>query len=172
MSETSDRPPIKVAKDVLEQPDPKGEYEFCQKLLIENISILEKTEVYATGAIAAAFAFSVSAQEPFVAYISATIPIFVALIGYLRWRGLDSTIKTINDYLEILGAGLPNGGWTKYYRANRSLELRRSRKWIWSLLITLSAMFFGFMLMLGPFTKPTKPSPALIPVASARLTPN
>ena len=154
------------------QPDTKSEYEFCQRLLIENISILEKTEVYATGAIAATFAFSASAQEPFVAKISATIPIYIAIIGYLRWRGLDSTIKTINDYLEVLGAHLPDGGWTKYYRANRGPELRRSRMIIWSLLITLTIMFFNFTMFLGPFTKPEKPSRTLVPSASKPLTPN
>lgn len=100
---------MKVASDASAQPDAKGEYEFCQKLLIENISILEKTEVYATGAIAAAFAFSISAQQPFVAYISATIPVYIAIIGYQRWQGIDSTIKTINDYLEVLGTALPHG---------------------------------------------------------------
>jgi hypothetical protein len=163
---------MKVAKDALAQPDAKGEYEFCQKLLIENISIIEKTEVYATGAIAGVIVFSASSSEPILANVSASIPFIIALIGFLRWIGLDSTISTINNYLVILGNNLPEGGWTGHYRKTRSRWLKRSRDVIWWILLLLSAIFFALTVFYGPFTKPTKPSPTLIPVASASLTPN
>jgi hypothetical protein len=152
VSEAPDKSSLKVANAPSEQPDTRG---------IENISIIEKTEIYATGSIAVAFAFSVSAQQPFVSYISATIPICVAIVGYLRWRGIDSTIKTINDYLEILGTDLPHGGWTKYYRAKRGPALRRSRNQIWLLLIMLSTLFFVLTIILGPFTKSEEAAPSL-----------
>lgn len=126
------------------------EYKFCHQLLVENISILEKTEVYATGAVAASMVFSLAASDPSVAVGSALVPVLISGLGLIRWRGLDSVIGTLNDYLAANG---PPNGWTAYYRQNRAPFLKRSRVLIWILLNIVSAAFAILIALHGPFGK-------------------
>ena len=140
--------------DLLEE-----EYKFCHQLLIENISILEKTEVYATGAIAASMAFSVSASNPVVSTASAWIPALIGLVGLARFVGLDGVIGRLNDYLEVVGKDLPQKGWTKFYRDRKPVQLKRSRWAIWIFLNAVSLGFGSYMMLHGPLTK-EEPSPA------------
>lgn len=127
------------------------EYKFCHALLIENISILERTETYATGAIAACFVFSLASIHTMVAVGSAWVAVLIAIVGLVRWIGLDGVIGTLNDYLEVLGKELPHGGWTAFYRQHRSKYLKRSRWVIWILLISVSLIFAAFIAWNGPF---------------------
>ncbi len=134
--------------DLLEE-----EYRFCHELLIENISILERTEVYATGAIAASMVFSVAASNPVVAAASACVPALVGLVGLARFVGLDGVIGRLNNYFEKVGSALPEGGWTKFYRADKPVQLARSRWTIWIFLNAVSLIFAIYMLSYGPLTK-------------------
>jgi hypothetical protein len=137
------------------QPDAKSDYEFCQKLLIENISIIERMEIYATGAIAATIVFSASTEGTSLAYVSSLVPILIALIGCLRWIGLSTTISTIGDYLAKYDETLANGGWTKYYRDNKKTWrktsiLKLSRHAIWVILLLVSVGFATITFCYGP----------------------
>jgi hypothetical protein len=143
--------------DLLEE-----EYKFCHQLLIENISILEKTEVYATGAIAASIVFSAAATNPVVAAASSFAPMLIAVVGFARFIGLDGVIGRLNNYSEIVASKLPEGGWTKFYRANKPVQLARSRWAIWVFLNLASIIFPAYVLAYGPLTKEAaKPADAV-----------
>jgi hypothetical protein len=51
------------------------EYKSCRDLIKTNIEIIEKSEVYAVGAVGAIAVFSLSSSVPIVATVSAWIPL-------------------------------------------------------------------------------------------------
>jgi hypothetical protein len=110
------------------------EYEFCRQLIIENISVIEKTEIYAVGAVAATIAFSASQSNPLLAFLSSLLPLIISIIGFTRFFGMDKTIGRINSYLITLEEKQPNIKWTEYYRHSKPRALKLSRWWIWGIL--------------------------------------
>lgn len=108
------------------------EYKSCRELILKNIDIMEKTEVYATGACAAIFVFSLQSSDHIVSVITAWLPVFITMLGFLRFYGLDDVIDKINGHLVELETRNPPLNWTKYYRAhNTSKVLKKTRYSFW-----------------------------------------
>src|SRR5271170_2257343 len=59
------------------------EYKSCRELILKNIDIMEKNEVYATGACAAIFVFSLQTSDHLVSKITAWLPLLIAALGWL-----------------------------------------------------------------------------------------
>ena len=91
------------------------EYKSCRDLILKNIDIMQKNEVYATGACAAIFVFSLQAQDHVVAVVAAWLPPVITLLGWLRSYGLDDVIDKINGHLIELEAAYPPLKWTTYF---------------------------------------------------------
>jgi hypothetical protein len=89
------------------------EYKSCRELILKNIDIMERNEVYATGACAAIFVFSLQAGNYLVSIISVWLPPIIAFLGYLRFRGLDDVIDKINGYLIKVEAAHEPLNWTR-----------------------------------------------------------
>ena len=68
------------------------EYKSCRDLILKNIDIMEKNEIYATGACAAIFVFSLQTSDHLVSKITARVPLLIAALGWLRFYGLDDVI--------------------------------------------------------------------------------
>jgi hypothetical protein len=62
-------------------------------------------------------------------------------------------IGRLNNYLEIVGKDLPEGGWTKFYRANKPVQLSRSRWAIWVFLNAVAVIFAAYVWSHGPLVK-------------------
>ncbi|WP_375411070.1 hypothetical protein [uncultured Bradyrhizobium sp.] len=134
------------------------EYKSCRDLISKNIDIIEKTEVYAVGAAGATAVFSFSATQQIVATVSAWLPFVIALLGFVRFLGIDSTINKINTYLVALETKYPKLNWTTFYRAsNKSKTLKKTRYGFWIVLGLLGFAFGIFMTMKGPFGIPPSP---------------
>jgi hypothetical protein len=117
------------------------EYKYCRALILKDIDIIEKNEVYVTGACAAIFVFSLQAPDHIVSVIAAWLTVGIACLGCLRFRGLNGSIDEINGYLAELEASRPPLHWTRYYLANDKKALRRTRQELWAALII--ATFVG-----------------------------
>src|SRR6266481_5258942 len=92
------------------------EYKSCRDLIAKNIDIIEKTEVYAVGASAAIIVFSLSATIRTVGVVSAWLPLVIAVLGFVRFLGLDDTIDKINNHLINLEGKYDSINWTTFYR--------------------------------------------------------
>ena len=112
------------------------EYKSCRELILKNIDIMEKTEVYATGACAAIFVFSLQSSDRIVSVVTAWLPIIITILGILRFYGLDDVIDKINGHLIELERAHPPLNWTTYYRANNSSKaLKKTRYGFWAALL-------------------------------------
>jgi hypothetical protein len=108
------------------------EYKSCRELILKNIDIMEKNEVYATGACAAIFVFSLQSSDHIVSVVTAWLPVIITILGFLRFYGLDDVIDKINGHLVELETGHPPLNWTKYYRTNNSAKvLGKTRYGFW-----------------------------------------
>jgi hypothetical protein len=108
------------------------EYKSCRELILKNIDIMEKNEVYATRACAALFVFSLQSADHIVSVATAWLPVIITVLGFLRFYGLDDVIDKINGHLVELETKHPPQNWTKYYRANNSSKvLKRTRQDFW-----------------------------------------
>jgi hypothetical protein len=110
------------------------EYKYCRALILKDIDIMEKNEIYVTGACAVIFVFSLQAPDHIVSVVAAWLPPFIACLGWLRFSGLDGSIDEINGYLAKLEASHPALNWTTYYLANDKRALRRTRQVLWAAL--------------------------------------
>jgi hypothetical protein len=118
------------------------EYKSCRELLSKNIDIIEKTEVYAAGAAAAASAFCLSSTVDAVAKSSCWLPLIVSVLGLVRFVGIDATIGKINNHLVSMENTYPAISWTKSYRQQNKIKvLKASRYIIWVALIGCSLAF-------------------------------
>lgn len=77
------------------------EYKSCRGLIIKNIEIMEKFEIYSVFAIAISLAFSISiSHKKYKFYdISTIIPIFISVFGFIKYISLDKAIGIYNKYL-------------------------------------------------------------------------
>lgn len=104
------------------------EYKSCRDLLAKNIEIMEKSEIYAIGAVAASAVYCLSSKNPTVVVLSSWLPFSISFLGLIRFLGLNSIIGTLNDYFEFIEARRENKiVWTTYYRDNRKPVLAVSR---------------------------------------------
>lgn len=119
------------------------EYKSCRDLIAKNIEIIEKNEVYAVGSSAAVAVFSISQHDRLVCLAASYLPLAISILGFLRFFGVDQTIRKINNYLvtvERRHEALM--GWTQFYRAANKLKwLKWSRYLIWGILFFLSVVF-------------------------------
>lgn len=129
------------------------EYKSCRELIAKNIDIIERTEVYAVAAAAALFVFSLSATNKTIAVVSAWMPLVVAILGLMRFRGIDDTIDKINSYFIKLEGRYATIGWTTFYREkNKKKELKRTRYGIWFDMIAVSIVFGTYMSCTAPIS--------------------
>jgi hypothetical protein len=127
------------------------EYKSCRELIAKNIDIIEKTEVGAVAACAAIFVFSLSASTRAVAIVSAWLPLVIAILGFLRFYGLDDTIDKINSRFVELEKIYKLIHWTTFYREkNKKKVLKRTRYAIWFVLMLVSLGFGTYMLCNAP----------------------
>lgn len=132
------------------------EYRSCRDLIAKNIDIIEKTEVYAVGASAAIFVFSLSSTTKTIAVASAWLPLVIALLGFLRFRGIDDTIDKINNYLMKIEKKVETINWTTFYRENnKKKELKKTRYAFWIVLMLVSLGFGGYMSCNAPLSPPS-----------------
>lgn len=131
------------------------EYKSCRELIKTNIEIIEKSEIYAVGAVGAIAVFSISSSIEVVAKVSAWIPLAIALLGLVRFIGVDSTIDKINNYLVQVETQHPKLQWTSFYRAsNKHKLLKKTRYAIWVVLIILGVILGAVTNCRGPFGPP------------------
>ena len=129
------------------------EYKSCRELIAKNIDIIEKTEVYAVGASAAIFVFSLSATVRAVAIAAAWLPLVIAILGVVRFYGLDDTIDKINNHLVVLEKKYHAINWTTFYREhNKKKVLKKTRYGIWIMLIIVSLLFGAYMSFEAPLS--------------------
>jgi hypothetical protein len=142
------------------------EYKSCRDLIAKNIDIMEKTEVYAVGASAAIIVFSLSATVRAVGVVSAWLPLVIAILGFVRFLGLDDTIDKINNHLIELERKYASINWTTFYREhNKKKVLKKTRYGIWFALMIVSLVFAFYM----TFEAPVSGLPGT-PKASAKLS--
>jgi hypothetical protein len=111
------------------------EYKSCRELILKNIDIMEKNEVFVTGACAAIFVFSLQSSDHVVATITSWLPPVITALGWLRFYGLDNVIDKINGRLIEIESAHPPLHWTTYYRAhNKPKILKRTRHALWIVL--------------------------------------
>lgn len=136
------------------------EYKACRDLIVKNIEIMEKNEVYALGAAAALFVFSISASDRKVALASAFTPVLVSALGALRFYGLDKTIDLTNAYLIDLEGRHRSINWATFYKIEnrkRGKSLKKSRVWLWIAFNVVCILFAIAMWFLAP---PARMAPA------------
>jgi hypothetical protein len=137
------------------------EYKSCRELIAKNIDIIEKTEVYAVGAWAAVFVFSLSSTVRAVAVASAWLPLVIAGLGFVRFYGLDDTIDKINNHFIALEKKFDSINWTTFYREqNKKKVLKKTRYGFWITLIILSVVFGSYMSCNAPLSSATAVSGA------------
>jgi len=129
------------------------EYKLCRGLIVENIQIIEKTEVYAVGAAAATMAFCATQSGRLLVSLACWLPLIISLLGAVRFWGVDVTIGRINDYLERMEVAHPELGWTTFYRLSRPRALKSSRLIFWAILIGVSLIFAAVTVTHGPYAK-------------------
>ena len=145
------------------------EYKSCRDLIGKNIDIIEKTEIYAVGASAGLFVFSLSSTVKTVAVASAWLPLLIAALGIVRFWGLDDTIDKINNYLVTLEKKYSSINWTTFYRAhNKKKVLKMTRYGIWIFLMIVSIGFGTYMSCNAPLSTP--PNSTTGAPASAQTT--
>jgi hypothetical protein len=109
------------------------------------------------GAVGAIAVFSLSSSVAIVATVSAWIPLAVALLGIVRFYGIDSTIDSINNYLMSIETSHPKIQWTTFYREhNKNKILKKTRYAIWVALIVLGIVLGALTTCRGPFGVATK----------------
>jgi len=134
------------------------EYKSCRELLSKNIDIIEKTEVYAVGAAAAASAFCLSSTVDAVARFSCWLPLAISVLGLVRFVGIDATIGKINNYLVSIETKYPVISWTQSYRQQNTIKvLKGSRYIIWVVLILCSIAFGIYIAIHGALGEHPKP---------------
>ena len=132
------------------------EYKSCRELIAKNIDIMEKTEVYAVAASAALFVFSLSATVKTVAIASAWLPLIIAILGFMRFYGLDDTIDKINSYFIELEKKFGSIRWTTFYREkNKKKVLKKTRYSIWIVLLIVGFGFGIYMSCNAPLSAPS-----------------
>lgn len=108
------------------------EYKSCRELILKNIEIMEKNEIYAIGACAALFVFSLQTPDHLVSVVTGWLPLIIVILGWLRFFSLDYVIKRINGYLVEVERDNPPLRWTTYYRANNQPKvLKWARNLLW-----------------------------------------
>jgi hypothetical protein len=131
------------------------EYKSCRDLIQTNIEIIEKSEVYAVGAVGAIAVFSLSSSVEMVAKVTSWIPLIIACLGIVRFYGVDSTIDKINNYLVTVEASHPEINWTTFYREHNKRKILKSTRYaIWIILIGLGIGLGVLTLCKGPFGPP------------------
>jgi hypothetical protein len=147
------------------------EYKSCRELIKLNIDIIEKSEIYAIGAVAATSVYCLTLTSELVQRAACCVPFFISIAGSFRFYGIDSTIEKINNYLEIVESKYLYIGWTKSYRAqNRKRTLKWSRYAIWIILVLYSILFGVYVFYnapLIPSAQATVASQASSPPATA-----
>jgi hypothetical protein len=111
------------------------EYKSCRELILKNIDIMERNELYAAGASATLFVYSLQSLDHLVSVITAWLPVIVAVLGFLRFFGLDDVIDKINGHLVEVETAHPPLNWTTYFRAHNPCRLlKRTRQLFWFIL--------------------------------------
>jgi hypothetical protein len=96
--------------------------------------------------------FSLSSSVSVVAKVSAWLPLLIAILGIVRFYGIDSTIDSINNYLVKIETEHPKIQWTTFYRANNKRKvLKKTRYAIWIALTALSVPLGTLTTCKGPF---------------------
>lgn len=126
------------------------EYKSTRSILGKNIDIMERTEILSIGAVGSAIAFSISQKGSGLFIYSAIIPLFVTILGYMRFIALDQTIAIYNAYLLQYECCYRRLGLTKFFQDSRD-RIKGDNLWGWSLLssriftlgvLTASAVFY------------------------------
>jgi hypothetical protein len=135
------------------------EYKSCRDLIGKNIDIIEKTEVYALGAIACIFVFSLSSTERIVSVAAAWLPMVISFLGLVRFIGLDNTIDKINLYLISVEQKYGSINWTTFHKAaNTKKVLKKTRYCFWITLPIVSFPFGLYMTCNAPLSTKTPAS--------------
>jgi len=144
------------------------EYKFCHRLIVENIHIIEKTETYAVGAVAATMAFSATQSGRLIVILSSWLPLVISALGAIRFWGVDVTIGRINAYLKTIEADNSKLNWTTYYSMSKPRALKWSRRAFWVILIVVSFAFASVTLFNGPYVvTPAAFAPSTAPATVA-----
>ncbi len=127
------------------------EYKFCKQQIMENIKIMNQIEIYVIGAIAAVYVFAIAQRDIAVATSAVAIASLIALLGAVRVRALDQTIRVLNDYVQKIEKNELDIGWTSFYRQKRSRYMNWSRIVLWVSLVLLTIGCAIFVMVFGPF---------------------
>lgn len=145
------------------------EYKACRDLIKTNIDIIEKSEVYAVGAAAAAAVYCLSSTTELVQKAACWLPLVIAIAGAARFIGIDSTISKINNHLVSIEKRYPEIGWTGSYRTqNKWKVLKLSRYAIWLILAGCGVGFGLYVWRNAPLSLP--PAVATTPASLATAT--
>lgn len=148
------------------------EYKSCRDLIKTNIDIIEKSEVYAVGAAAAAAVYCLSSTTELVQKAACWLPLVIAIIGGLRFVGIDATISKINNYLVSIEKMYPEIGWTRSYRLQNEWKvLKLSRYSIWLILADCGMSFGLYVWRNAPLSPAATPAAAPAPLVSSPVPP-
>ncbi len=118
------------------------EYKACRALISQNITIMEQTETYAVGAVAASASFTIGMNAHLLAIFSAWIPLMITGFGHRRFRALQQTIRRIDRYIQDrVEKSWPVIGYTSYYRSENDHSLSASRDGLWTTMRRCSIAF-------------------------------
>lgn len=118
------------------------EYQSCRNLFLENVRAIERNEIYCIGASAVVIVFALAQQALATALPAAFVPLFVNILGRMRFIGFGIIASTLNDYLQKLEEADASIGWVSFQRGQQAGgPLQRSRFLLWRMLIGLSAVF-------------------------------
>lgn len=127
------------------------EYKNCRELIKINIEIIEKNEIYATGAAAAVAVFCISSTNKTVVQFSCWLPLIIAMLGAIRFYGVDIAIRQLNNYIVEIEGRYRQLGWTTSYRKqNRYKILKFTRLLYWLVLCSCSGAFALYLFLSGP----------------------
>lgn len=127
------------------------EYKVCKQQILENIKAMDQLEIYSVGAIAGVFVFALSQSDKNIVVLAVMLACLIALLGFLRFWALDSTIGVLNDYVQGLEKQIEKIGWTTFYREKRTTFMSWSRWIVWCVLLFLTFSFQLIVLCKGPF---------------------
>lgn len=125
------------------------EYKYVRDMIKTNIDIMEKNESLILVSMAAIYGFFLKDFnfDSGIFQISSAIPLFLSIIGFIRYNALNEVIGIYNNYINKLEEKYPDSiGWTRFYRAEKLSQnkklLKDSRDTLWWALMIGSCMIF------------------------------
>lgn len=133
-----------------------AEYEQCRAALLKNIELMDKSEVfYLSGSVIVA-AYS-AASNSHINYMTRQysqefmvlmLPIFILILGIIRFFVLDKTVYIYNQYLEAIESKNKYLNLTAFFRRHNNNRLYFGR------LLPFVTGFFGYSVYLATLNIP------------------